>query len=630
MVEWKLEDGIIRIITKDGRVYYPVAKEIFSFKKKDTVAINGVLCPNPSSALGFRLSGIGLRSKLYFNKKDKDITADLVIVRNDKEFLVPILNNIFLDYIIIDNVWHYINANVSLINSILTKYSIVPSKITYHQYMDFTRELVTLGIDFSDKVVSEVESIKNSPYKFYTVGLKGRLFNYQDCGCHWLSFMTDNQCGSILGDEMGLGKTLQIIALLGSEKSKRINSHFLVICPVSLLENWRREIEKFYPSLHTYIHHGPNRTGDYTTFLNYDIVISSYSNVQSDLSIFNMVNWNIVVIDEAQNIKNPQAQRTKAIKRINKDVAIAVTGTPFENHMTDIWSIVDFVMPGYLGKLSEFEKYYQDNISSASSLEKLITPIMIRRRVKDVAKDLPERVDIPQPIEMTEEEAMFYESERNRHPQLSDLKSMKLNVIQGLRMFCTHPLVYNKTLKEKDPTKTSNKYQRLCEILGEIFENKEKAIIFTSFNGMINILVTDIQKRFGVYTNYINGSINASTRQNIVDEFSNHNGPAALILNPRAAGTGLNITAANHVIHYNLEWNPAIEDQASARAYRRGQEKTVFVHRLFYANTIEEIINERIQRKRSLSETAVVGNEGEMNEEKDLLRALSISPFKVK
>lgn len=403
-------------------------------------------------------------------------------------------------------------------------------------------------------------------------------------------------------------------------------AHFLVVCPISLIENWRREIEKFYPSLKVGIHHGSKRTGQYNKLLEYDIIITSYSNAQADLGMLNMIKWDIIVLDEAQNIKNPYSKRSKNIKLLNRETAIAVTGTPFENHMTDIWSIVNFILPTYLGTISKYEKEFIDDIESAYKLEKIITPIMIRRKVKDVAKDLPERVDIPQPIEMVEKEALLYESER-KNSIVNEQTNISIEEIQNLRMFCTHPIVYDKELQNIDPITCSNKYLRLCEILQEIFENKEKAIIFTSFNKMIEIIVNDINERFSVYTNFINGSVSAKERQNIIDNFSNIEGPGILVLNPKAAGAGLNITCANHVIHYNLEWNPALEDQASARAYRRGQGKTVFVHRLYYANTIEEVINERIQKKRDISDIAIIGNQGTKKDKEDLIKALRISPL---
>ena len=290
-------------------------------------------------------------------------------------------------------------------------------------------------------------------------------------------------------------------------------------------------------------------------------------------------------------------------------------------------SIVDFVFPGYLGDLNSFNNSYFDSYESAKKMEQMITPIMIRRLVKDVAKDLPERIDIPQPIEMTHQEALLYEDERKQNIEES-LKALSLDKIQKLRMFCTHPYVYNAELENIDPLLISQKYTRLCEIMEEIVMNNEKTIIFTSFNRMIDLMVKDLKYRFGVPVLYLNGGVAVNERQTTVDEFSNIEGSAIIVCNPRVAGAGLNITAANHVIHYNLEWNPAIEDQASARAFRRGQEKTVFVHRLYYVNTIEEIMNERIQNKRYLSETAVIGNNGTEQDKKDLIKALSLSPYK--
>jgi SNF2 family DNA or RNA helicase len=227
---------------------------------------------------------------------------------------------------------------------------------------------------------------------------------------------------------------------------------------------------------------------------------------------------------------------------------------------------------------------------------------------------------------MTAEEASLYEESRTSEG-ISALAQMTIDKIQELRIFCTHPLVYDDAIVNKDPIQTSNKYARLCEIMENIVASGEKAIIFTSFNKMVEILCADLEKRFKVKTSYINGSVPTEMRQRIIDEFSSHLGSAVLVLNPRAAGTGLNITAANHVIHYNLEWNPALEDQASARAYRRGQKKTVFVHRLFYSGTIEEVINDRIQRKRKMSDLAIVGNLGVDDEKADLIRALNMSPL---
>lgn len=576
---------------------------------------------------GIRFSKLAVNTEVIFELNEKRIQLNIYGVKKDKRYLLKDINGKYIDYIIANNVWHYLGGQFEEVIKCLKKLNIINSKnISFPQYMNLIKEFINENIKYIDNVENDVKKITIENNKDF-VGLNAKLYEYQNIGYNWLSFMRRNNCGCILADEMGLGKTLQIITLMGSEYEKNHNVHFLIVAPMSLLENWRREIEKFYPSLSTIVHHGNRRTGFYSELLKYNVVITAYTSVKRDLSMLNMINWDSVILDEAQNIKTPTAERTKVVKLLHRKTGIAVTGTPFENHMTDIWSIVDFVFPNYLGNLSDFNSYFTDSYESAESLEAIITPIMIRRLVKDVAKDLPERVDIPQSIEMTHQEAMLYEDERKQDIENS-LKKVTLDKIQKLRMFCTHPLVYNRDLGNVDPALISRKYERLCEVLEEIVMNNEKAIIFTSFNRMINIMVNDLKNRFRIPLFYLNGEVMADERQITIDEFSKSKGAAIIVCNPRVAGAGLNITAANHVIHYNLEWNPAIEDQASARAYRRGQQKTVFVHRFYYVNTIEEVMNERIQNKRLLSEAAIIGNNGTEQDKKDLLRALSISPFK--
>ena len=570
---------------------------------------------------------MGLNTEIIFKLQGTKVVIELFAIKNGERYKVNSTNGIFIDYVLIKDKCFFLTSNYNVLIDILKKNNInTEREMDYGQYILLLHELSNEKIIYTDLVQNQISENKIHFKSFEISGLKANLFPYQSIGCNWLKFMTDNNCGAILGDEMGLGKTLQIIALFGVIHEHNKNAKFLVVCPVSLIENWKREIQKFYPNLKVLAHQGSRRSGDYRFFLDYDVVVISYSNVGTDLSMLNMINWDIVAIDEAQNIKNPYAARTKNVKMIKRKIGIAVTGTPFENHISDIWSISDFAIPNYFGKLNDFENNYEDNISSADEIEKLLTPIMIRRRVKDVAKDLPDRVDIPQSIIMTEDEANLYEEER-KHELNNALMSTSIDKIQGLRMFCTHPIVYNKSLSNIDPITLSNKYSRMCEIIEEIIANKEKVIIFTSFNKMIEIICKDIPNRFDVKTTYINGSIDPKDRQSIIDDFSKEEGSAVLVLNPKAAGAGLNITAANHVIHYNLEWNPAIEDQASARAYRRGQDKKVFIYRLYYSNTIEEVINDRIQNKRAFSNTAIVGNKGTNKDKEDLLRALNISPL---
>lgn len=613
MNNYKLENDIF--FDSDGKKIG--SKEIF-------MLIDNVLRNNEWN-IRFSKLGLNVIFKIYLN--DSKIKIGLYAIKANTEYPIISNNGKYVDYVIINNTWHYLAGQYEDIIDCLTKANInADSNINFPQYMQLIKILTDNEINYLDTVEADSKNIKIVE-KDVLPGLNAKLFEYQSVGFNWLSFMKRNNCGCILADEMGLGKTLQIITLMGDEYEKNNDVHFLIVAPMSLLENWKREITKFYPSLSTIIHHGSNRTGLYFDLLKYNVVITAYTSVKRDLSMLNMINWDAVILDEAQNIKTPSAERTRTVKMLKRKTGIAVTGTPFENHMTDLWSIVDFVFPNYLGDLNSFNNTYFDDYESAEKLEQLITPIMIRRRVEEVAKDLPERVDIPQPIEMTHQEAMLYEDERKQNIE-ETLKAISLDKIQKLRMFCTHPYVYNSELENMDPLLISQKYTRLCEILEEIVLNKEKTIIFTSFNKMIDLMVKDLKYRFGIPVLYLNGGVAAEDRQKTIDEFSNIEGSAIIVCNPRVAGAGLNITAANHVIHYNLEWNPAIEDQASARAFRRGQEKTVFVHRLYYVNTIEEIMNERIQNKRYLSETAVIGNNGTEQDKKDLLKALSLSPYK--
>lgn len=576
------------------------------------------------NSLNLEFSIISLDGIVLFQFADEKIFLNVGVKRDDKIILLRKIDDKLLDYVVIGRTIFFINFDLEYFYNIISEAQIndLDNPLTYSTYLKLKKDLINSHFEIIDFVSDAIENLKISPNDVAAVEVKAKLFEYQKIGLNWLSFMYRNNCGSILADEMGLGKTLQVIALMTYIKTIEKNSQFLVVCPVSLLENWKRELNKFAPSMSYLVHHGSRRTGSYKELNNYDVIITSYSNVQSDLGMFNMIKWNLVVIDEAQNIKNPTAQRTKYIKQLNRINCVAVTGTPFENHVEDVWSIVDFVLPNYLGSLGDFTRLYADDIDSALQLESLLKPIMIRRKVDEVAKDLPDRVDIPQPILMDENEAQLYEDERS---SVFDLETLRIDKIQGLRMFCTHPSVYG-SLVGNDPIECSSKYQRLCEIVEEIISLDEKVIIFTSFNKMNDLLVTDLSKRFGINTYSITGSTEVGMRQKIIDSFSSESHSSALILNPKAAGSGLNITAANHVIHYNLEWNPAVEDQASARAYRRGQNKTVFIHRLYYVGTIEEVINDRIERKREISDTMIIGNQGE-TDKKDLIRAMSLSPI---
>ena len=624
-MEWKII-GQRLAWEVDGIVQYPTASEIFDLCSAKTVegTMYGAL-----DALGIRFARIGGKIVLRtdFDERSKNIQLKVIARKG--------VNGIGLDYrggdlpdsIIMDGVWYNLLSNHAETAKLLVKACIYEDGvIALGQYIKLSKLAESsLDVEFEDYAAT---ALSNHPVKGESekmpAALNAVLYPYQQKGYHWMKFITEQKIGCILGDEMGLGKTLQVITLI-TDRRMSAEAPALVVAPVSLLENWRREFEKFTVGLNVFVHHGVRRTGVYTDLQDYDVVIISYNTASSDQSILRMIEWDLVVVDEAQNIKNPSARRTRSIKKIPRAAAVAVTGTPFENHMSDLWSIMDFVAPGCLGTLSEFEAAYPDDITGAKLLEPVLTPLMIRRRVADVAQDLPERVDAPQILQMSQEEICIYEEERQKILFDFEGKNASLPMIQKLRMFCTHPsLLSGEHLA--DPVTNSSKYQRLCELMEEIVSLKEKVNLFTSYNKMFEILREDISLRFGIQVFAVNGSTPTDERQFIIDDFSRVEGSALLVLNPRAAGAGLNITAASRVIHYNLEWNPALEDQASARAYRRGQTNTVFIYRLYYKGTVEEIINTRIDRKREMSETVIVGVDGSSENGKDILRALQISP----
>ncbi|NIJ16032.1 DEAD/DEAH box helicase [Sphingobium vermicomposti] len=455
-------------------------------------------------------------------------------------------------------------------------------------------------------------------------GVNATLYPYQASGWRWLKFLLSEQVGGLLADEMGLGKTLQIISALRDCGAGPLRPA-LIAAPGSLLENWRREIEKFAPDLKVLKHHGPDRTGRPADLQGYDVVVTSYDSVVRDNSLLSMIDWQVIVLDEAQYIRNPAAQRTKAVKALTRKVGLAVTGTPVENRLLDLWSIMDFVLPGHLGDAGTFQTHFQDDVDGAAALEPLVSPLMLRRRVAEVAKDLPPRIDIPQAVELDEEEAARYDALRDRIAAQYGAAAT-LVALTAMRRFCAHPVLTDNEHATGDPMAFS-KFRRLDELVEEIFALGEKVIIFTSFTGMADLIAQHIARRHNAFTGIIDGRLAIDDRQPLIDTFGAVKGGAALILNPRAGGAGLNITAANHVIHYNPEWNPALEDQASARAHRRGQDRPVTIHRLLVANTVEDVIDERLTRKRAISGTAVIGVEGGDDDYADIVAALGRSPL---
>ncbi|MBT7675531.1 MAG: DEAD/DEAH box helicase [Flavobacteriaceae bacterium] len=502
--------------------------------------------------------------------------------------------------------------------------------ISYRQYLKLKKILAAKNIPFEENFLNAdfLKQLKESSDKKEVCIPNTLLFDlypYQKKALNWLQFCDENELGCILADDMGLGKTKTTIALLASTK-KGPN---IIICPSTLLANWSRELKSSCPSINFHIYHGPGRAIAGASLLNIDLIVTSYGTFKNDFSLLSSISWNIVALDEAQKIKNPGTEVREVMNKIIFKMAIAITGTPFENKPEDLWSLMDFIEPGFLGDRYDFDREYGQPIlngdeNKKSYLKEKISLFMLRRLKKDVLNDLPDKTEIEHPIEMSADEACQYR-EYIEGIASDDGAASFAGRLVALRQLCCHP--YLKAEKEiTDPSLGCNKYQRLIEILKEAFQAKEKVLVFTSFHRMNDLIYEDISSRFGVPAYQLDGRINQSKRYSIIDSFTEENGAAVMVLNPIVGGVGINLVAANHVVHYNREWNPAIENQASDRVYRIGQKNKVFIHYLFYIDTIDEIISDRLNQKRDLAQILVQPSGIKDRDRKLIMEALSLIP----
>lgn len=486
----------------------------------------------------------------------------------------------------------------------------------------------------SDVLHSGKAAAEELPAEIEIHGLNATLFPYQARGVQWMWSTVERTGGLILADEMGLGKTLQIIALLLMDPPAS-TSPALIVCPTSLIANWVREFCRFAPGLSLMVHRGPHRAGIWRDLQVAPIVITTYDTMVNDISIFSSFEWSWVICDEAQAIKNPHSNRRKAIVTIPRRRSIPMTGTPVENSLMDLWSLADFAIPGMLGDRSVFEVEFPDTIEAGQALGRLTDPIILKRRVRDVAADLPERIDIDLPLELDEGLARNYDEVRQTTMDRYPVAGALVATLQ-LQLVCAHPWLRvhepgaddweNADVDaQADLPLLTPKIERTTELLREAFINGRKVIVFSLFNRIGDLIRAASKDMPTIWWGAINGSTPQEDRQAIVDEFGARREPSCLVLNPKAAGAGLNITAATVVIHFTPVWNPALEAQASARAHRRGQTEPVTVYRLFYKDTVEEVMLERSAWKSDLAnETVPVAS----RDAEDLRRALEISPVR--
>ncbi|WP_314002532.1 DEAD/DEAH box helicase [uncultured Paenibacillus sp.] len=504
----------------------------------------------------------------------------------------------------------------------------------------------------TEQLLDQLHSQELRPALAAPSSLGSVLRPYQTDGLRWLLFLRRIGFGGCLADDMGLGKTLQFIAyLLYLKESGELVSPGLLICPTSVLGNWQKEIERFAPALRAHLHYGPGRAkGEAFQELlpGTDLIITSYSLAQLDEQELSSRVWSVIGLDEAQNIKNPHGKQSVAIRNLQAEHRIALTGTPVENRLNELWTIFDFINPGYLGTLGGFQKRYaapiekSEDAETSERLQRLVRPFLLRRMKNDSAiqLNLPEKNESRVYVPLTTEQGTLYENALGEMlEQLDRLSPMErrgviLATLGKLKQICDHPALYLKEALVTGDTGgmksvksfeswlgRSLKLQRLNEMVGELLEEKQKCLIFTQYVEMGRMLQTAVERVHGERADFLHGGVSKEERDRMVERFQRNGTPGSggdshsvLVLSLKAGGTGLNLTAANHVFHYDRWWNPAVEEQATDRAYRIGQTREVQVHKFVSLGTLEERIDEMIERKKRLSSQIVGAGENWITE----------------
>ena len=470
-------------------------------------------------------------------------------------------------------------------------------------------------------------------------GFSGTLRPYQVRGYSWLSFLRQWGLGACLADDMGLGKTVQTLALIQRDWQANGKRPVLLLCPTTVVNNWRKEANRFTPQLPVLVHHGPGRKRG-AAFKKeaerHAIVISSYALAHRDIRSLREAPWSGVVLDEAQNIKNPETMQAQAARSLEADYRIALTGTPVENNVGDLWSIMEFLNPGFLGSQSEFKRTFfvpiqaERDEGAAERLKRITGPFILRRLKTDrtIIADLPEKQETKVFCPLTKEQASLYASVLKQTEEVLESaegiqrRGLILGTLSKLKQVCNHPAQF--LGDNSGAAGRSGKLTRLTEMLEEVIEADDRALVFSQFAEMGGIIRRHVQETFGREALFLHGGVPRHRRDQMVERFqSEGSGPPVFILSLKAGGAGLNLTAANHVFHFDRWWNPAVENQATDRVFRIGQKRNVQVHKFICAGTLEERVDEMIERKREVAEQVVGTGEGWLTElSNDALREI--------
>jgi SNF2 family DNA or RNA helicase len=511
-----------------------------------------------------------------------------------------------------------------------------------------------LEVELNDHLRSLIEQLKEHkgiPMQSAPPDFQGTLRPYQSEGVSWLLFLRQFGLGGCLADDMGLGKTIQWISYLLAVKQQESAAGAasttqeseplppsLLICPTSVLGNWQKELQRFAPALKVLLHYGPSRLKgeEFKKAAEAaDLVLSSYTLAHLDEKDLGNVYWSSICLDEAQNIKNAYTKQSGAVRRLDGFHRIAMTGTPIENRLTELWSIFDFLNPGYFGSLREFNQRFVQPIERLQDpaligqVQRMIRPFLLRRLKKDPAiqLDLPDKDESKVFVSLKAEQASLYENYiRDLFERLDQLGPMErrgliLAALTRLKQICNHPELLHKERRGGSIQwrERSNKLERLLDMVVELRQEGDRCLIFTQFVETGYMLQTVLQKELGEEIPFLHGGTPKNTRDEMVARFQDESLPeternGVFLLSLKAGGIGLNLTAANHVFHFDRWWNPAVENQATDRAYRIGQNRHVQVHKFVTLGTLEERIDDMIERKQDLSRQIVGGGEGWITE----------------
>jgi non-specific serine/threonine protein kinase len=441
---------------------------------------------------------------------------------------------------------------------------------------------------------------------------KAELRHYQQVGLNWLHFMKNLGFGALLADDMGLGKTIQILALLDSLREQKLKT--LLVVPASLICNWQQEIEKFAPNLRATV-----VLDETLNVKEYDLFIVTYKRA-TRLEKLKKISWNLLILDEAQAIKNATIKQTQAVKALKSNYRIAMTGTPIENRLVDLWSIFDFLNKGLLGSRKEFTNFSKKlkmDLSGYSAVRNVVNPFILRRLKTDkkIISDLPEKIEFKSFTTLTKKQVVLYKAlvkelkmAFKEDDEISAIKrkGLVLASLMKFKQICNHPDQY--LGQQEYNFQLSGKFKKLEEICETIREKRERVLIFTQFKEMTEPIANFLSKIFERDGLILHGSTTVKKRGQLVEKFNGEDYVPFMVLSLKAGGVGLNLTSANHVIHFDRWWNPAIENQATDRAFRIGQKKNVVVHKFITSGTIEEKIDEMLEEKQKLSDDIITAS----------------------